>query len=213
MKHSLTLTTALLSLALFTPAQAEDSGKNYVALNGGLQSVRDADYKYDDSVDQLNGDIELDNGLHVSAALGRQFTNNVRGEIELGYNKSDLDKLSADGFGIFDAGGELKTLTGLVNGYYDFMPENKVSPFVTAGAGFARHNAELTSIAGIGLDDVDGNDTVLAYQLGAGANVDVSEKTALTVGYRYQASREAEFDDTKIDYAAHIVRAGVKFDF
>lgn len=213
MKYTATLATALSVLALIPPAQAEEMSKNYFSVSGGMINVRDADFKYDDGVDQLNGDVELDRGLHATAALGRRLTDHVRGEIELGYNKSDLDKLSAHGLGEFDSGGDLKTLTGLVNGYYDLMPENKVSPFVTAGVGVARHKAELTSIAGIVLDDIDGSDTVLAYQLGAGANMDVSEKTTLVVGYRYQASRDAEFDDTKIDYAAHVVRAGVKFDF
>lgn len=185
----------------------------YLSVDGGLIAVRDAEYDYNDGTDHLTGEVDLDNDYQLSIAVGKHFTDYLRGEIELGYSRSDLDILTADGLGSYEVTGDIKTVTGLVNGYVDFMPGETVNPFVTAGVGVARHTGEITSIAGIGLDSVDASDTVFAYQVGVGTTVNLEKNTNMQIGYRYQGTSDADFDGMDTKYGAHVIRAGLRFDF
>lgn len=214
MKLSKTLYTALFALSFIPPAQAETMTDDiYLSVDAGMIAVRDAEYDYNDGVDHITGDVDLDNGYQLSIAVGKRFTDYLRSEIELGYSRSDLDIIAADGLGSYEVTGEIKTVTGLVNGYVDLMPGENINPFVTAGIGVARHTGEITSIAGIGLDGVDANATVFAYQLGIGATVNVKKNTNMQIGYRYQGTSDADFDGMDTKYGAHALRAGLRFDF
>ena len=97
--------------------------------------------------------------------------------------------------------------------YYDFATDKKISPYLSLGAGFARHNAELNSLAGISVTEIDESDTVFAFQIGAGASYDISEKTALFAGYRYLGSADPDFDTLEAEYDAHELRVGLRYTF
>jgi opacity protein-like surface antigen len=131
-----------------------------------------------------------------------------------------IDQTNLDGIGDVEAflagagvptgiSGEVKTWGLLANVYYDFMPEQKFSPYVSGGLGAARHTGELT----IGNVTDDASDTVFAYQLGAGASYDIAEHTALFGGYRYFGTSDADFDGLEADYDAHELRVGIRYGF
>lgn len=218
------LLIALAGVALATPAQAETLSNWYVSGAVGLTSTNDADFDWPDLAaipgSPTTGDFELDNTVHFAGALGASLTDHIRTELELSYRKADIDQTNLDGIGDVEAflagagvptgiSGEVKTWGLLANVYYDFMPEQKFSPYVSGGLGAARHSGELT----IGNVTDDASDTVFAYQLGAGASYDIAENTALFGGYRYFGTSDADFDGLEADYDAHELRIGIRYGF
>ena len=82
------LTIALAGLALTTSAHADKLNGLYIS--GALGNTWTNDADFNDS--GTTGDIELDNGVNVAAAIGfapREY----RTELELSYRKADLDSL------------------------------------------------------------------------------------------------------------------------
>lgn len=106
-------------------------------------------------------------------------------------------------------GGDVTTTAILINGYYDFMPENKFSLYLSGGIGLARHDGELR-FGGVSSSD---DDTVFVYQIGAGASYDIARRTVLFGGYHYLGSSDPDFDGTEAEYGAHEVRVGIRYEF
>lgn len=196
---------ALVGVALVTPAQAETLNNWYISGAVGLTKTNDADFKDTG----LTGDFEIDNTINFAVAVGRQIKEHVRGELELSHRKADLDTLNVNGVGSASIGGDVTTTAALINGYYDFMPDNKFSPYLSGGIGLARHDGEASG-GGVTVSD---DDTVFAYQVGAGASYDIDNRTALFGGYRYFGSSDPEFDTLEAEYDAHEVRVGVRYSF
>lgn len=208
------LLAALAGASIFSiqPAHAEEGfmGLNlYGSLSGGMTITRDSNW--DDA--GLSGDISLDNGFHFEGALGLNVTKNVRTELEVSYRSADLSDITVDGVGSASLDGDLTTWAVLINGYYDFMPDAQFNPWLSAGLGFARHDGEVNSVGSVGLTGVSASDTVFAYQLGAGADYNISKSTALFAGYRYFATSTPDFDGLEADYSAHEFRVGVRQKF
>jgi opacity protein-like surface antigen len=185
---------------------------------------------------------EFDTGYTVSAAIGRQFGARLRGEIELAYQSNDVDThanvqaaaipLDNEDVGVLISGaplqgatvgavvgdgqGSIDTTFLMANLYYDFPRYGAITPYVGAGAGVGFVNVDY-SPSGVGI--VDDEDTVLAYQLAAGASYTLNERARLFVQYRYRATEDVE---TKVDlFAATLdvenrasaVEVGVRFKF
>ena len=95
-------------------------------------------------------DLEYDMGFLISIAPGYDF-GGFRLETELGYEISDLDTLNAlltipgvdseaEGLGV---SGDATTLSLLLNGYKDFLPDSPFRPFIMAGIGLSNLEAEI----------------------------------------------------------------------
>ena len=56
-------------------------------------------------------------------------------------------------------------------------------------------------------------DDVFAYQVGLGADYNLSPATALFAGYRYFGTAKPDFDGLKADYSANEFRVGVRQKF
>lgn len=110
-----------------------------------------------------------DTGWTLGAALGYNF-GNTRLEGEIAYQKADEDKASWAGV-TSDATGDVSALSFLVNGYYDFTNSSAFTPYLSAGLGFAK-----IKWAG---DGYSVDDTVFAYQVGAGVGYALSKKSPL----------------------------------
>lgn len=202
------LTLALLGLCLASPAKAEETNTLkdwYVAGMAGVTLTDDSDY--DDT--GITGDFEFDRAINFSGAIGTHLNENVRGELELSYRKADIDSISVSGVGTASLSGDLQTLSAMAIGYYDFDVAGELKPYLSGGVGFARHEGEYT-ILGTSFDD---DDTVFAYQLGAGFTTPVSDKSNFVAGYRYLGSSDAEFGSLEAEYSAHELRVGVQYKF
>jgi opacity protein-like surface antigen len=208
MKKTILTATALSVIALSASAlEAKDSSLTeglYVSGTLGWLMPNDSDALLAGAVQEK---ADNDNTLSFSAALGKRFNDHVRAEFELGYAESDYKFTGA----LAGNTGESETLTALINGYYDFMPEKKLSPYLSAGIGFARQDITVDPPAGTGGSD---SDTVLAYQLGAGATYDLNQTWDMQMGYRFLGTSDAKFDDgSKSEYRAHEIRIGAIYNF
>lgn len=181
----------------------------YVSGKIGFTKTSDSDWK--DS--GLTGNIGVSNAANFAVAVGVNVTPVIRTEFEISYRNAGLDDITVDGVGSADLSGDLKTWGFMLNGYYDFMTESVVSPYITAGLGVLRHDGEIDAVGGLGVTGVEGNDTTFAYQLGFGAAYDLSDKFVLDGGYRYLGSSDIEIDTTSYDYDAHELRIGLRYKF
>ena len=74
----------------------------------------------EDSEVKLNnvymGDMEIDTGFSLTAAVGKKFSNGFRGKIEYSYRKSNISVLQGSG--------SLRQYAMMLNAVYDLKKEN-----------------------------------------------------------------------------------------
>lgn len=189
-------------LLAFSPSVYSAEGP-YVSGNIGLAMPIDSDVTISEEPG-VTGDLESDKGLALGVAVGYGF-GNIRAEGEIAYQKNDLDKISVGGESE-DLTGDTSSLAFLLNGYYDFKNKSAFTPFISAGLGLAR--VEVSDDEGD-----DENDTVFAYQVGAGVGYAINEKVTLDLKYRYFATSDPEFDGVEIEYSSHNFYAGIRVAF
>jgi len=202
---------ALLPLA--TAAQSGIVGRPYASFSGGMATLNDGDLK----TSQGALEAESDPGVALAAALGYDFGANFRMETELSYQQNDLDRLSLKGPGVgTNVSGETKSMTGLLNGYYDFNNISAVTPFVSAGIGLTKVEMSDVAVGGVNIPgEADG--TAMAYQIGGGFSYALNYNLALDLKYRYFSAVDLELDDNaetaEFDYASHNVYGGIRASF
>jgi len=192
--------TALLTSCFAVGAMAAEGP--YLSGNLGFTMPTDSDV----SDGGVSGEIKYDAGYALGAALGLNFGAG-RLEAEIGYKVADIDEVSANGFGSASVNGDLSVLSLMGNGYLDFNVSPTVKPFVMAGIGMA--NVTLDS-NDLGVDD---DDTVFAYQAGAGVGFALNNKVTLDLSYRYMGTQDPEIDGTDVEYGSHNILAGVRVQF
>jgi opacity protein-like surface antigen len=199
-------------------------GKWYMSGNIGMSSLNNSDMGFYDEeyLEMITGEdipagasvsaeLGYDAGPFLGVAVGYDF-GNYRLESEFGYMKNDMDELSVrvniPGEGSLKVGepmdGDLSSFTVLFNGYYDFCKGSKLRPYITAGIGYSRVEAQVSD-----MEDGSEDDSVFAYQAGAGIGWDVSEIITLDLKYRYFGTS----DPLDIDYSSHSVSLGLRYSF
>jgi opacity protein-like surface antigen len=134
-------------------------------------------------------------GMSAGAGVGYRFNNWLRMDATGEFRQAKLDALSSYPSGVgFTAGtfafsAKKNAFVGLVNTYIDLGTWHGVTPFVGAGIGFAAiniHDFTLTNVQqGAVYYGGRGNRTNFAWALHAGAAIEVSDRLALELGYRY----------------------------
>lgn len=193
----------LVSIGSLAAAQAA-GGPNYFSAWGGYNALEDSDI----GSPGIEVESDFDGGFGVGVAYGRWFDTprHWRGEVELGYRGNDVDDVSGVG-----SDGEFNALTGMVNGYYDFLPDARLSPYVGVGVGYADVEADGVGLAGGGeLDDDDG---VFAYQAMVGANYQLNPGVDLFGEVRYLDTDDLEFNGGESEYESFTGLAGVRYRF
>ena len=203
-KLVLLLISGLIVFSFSTIVYAEGG---YVSGNIGAAILSDIDIT---DPGEPTVTLESDMGMALGIALGYGFDNNMRIEGEIAYQKNDIDKIGAFGVSV-DANGDTSSLAFLLNGYYDFVNDSALTPFISAGIGYAKVEANDLSIMGVALGSDD--DTVFAYQVGAGVGYAVTEKTTLDLKYRYFGTADPEFDTTEAEYSSHNFYFGIRYSF
>ena len=194
---------ALLSVSSF----AHSATGPYISGNLGLAIPSDSD------IENTVLTLESDSGLAFGVAIGQGFSGNLRLEAELAYQKNDLDKASVSGLGSAVIDGDTSNTALLLNGYYDFKNESAFTPFISAGIGMAKVEVSNIVLPGVGLATSSDDDTVFAYQIGAGLGYAINEKVSLDVKYRYFATSDPEFELTSAEYSSHNIYAGIRVGF
>ncbi len=186
----------------------------YYGLGAGGALLTDGDYK---TAANNTGDFEHEIGFLVSGAVGYKF-GMPRLEAEILYQSNDYDKHNATGSAAVDATGDISSLAFMVNGYLDFANESSFTPFIMAGAGVA--NVEIDNLRSSGSQLADNDDTVFAYQVGAGVAVDINENFILDFKYCYFGTGDQDFPDIlngsgtlENEFASHNITIGFRYSF
>lgn len=154
-------------------------------------------------------EAEFDTGVVFEGAVGYDF-GMYRLEAEIGYRKNDVDTFSDFG-GTVVGGGDVDTLSFMVNYYFDFENHTFLTPYFVTGIGFAEVSANDISVANYPVGSED--DTVFAYQFGVGVGYSVLESLIIDVGYKYFATSDPEFDFIEAEYSSHNVFFGIRCFF
>lgn len=184
--------------------KSEYTSGPHITVYGGTAFLTDSEMKGG----RIDGAVDTHVGYALGVAVGQRLKKNksVRMEAELGYQKNNVDHCVSSSR---DTSGDLKAYSLLVNGYYDFVKGKKIVPFITAGIGVAKVDADVNNI--VHVDDVG-----LAYQVGAGVYYTITDNWHIELKYRYFGT--AEFEGLKIyntnpEFESNNVLLGVRYRF
>jgi len=204
-------------MAFATPGLAADGP--YFGLYGGANFVEDSDV-------EGGGEAELDTGgvfggvLGYSHSLDRMGLDNInfRPELDLGYRTNQLDSLSGNGAGAGSGNldGDFNTFHAMANTWFDYEL-GRFKPYVGGGLG----------VAVVSLDDAqfnntsipDDEDTVFAYQAGAGVAYQLMRQWEVSVDYRFFETEDPTFNaaggggDFETENRNHSVLATLRYSF
>ncbi len=172
----------------------------------GMSALQDSDLK--DWSDTAT--LEFDPGFASGFAAGFNF-GMFRIEGELGYQMNDVDKIKGYDYDYDEyysdkvSSGDMSAYSFLGNVYLDFVNPSPVTPYLTAGMGMA--TVELNDVF---YEDYD--DTVMAYQVGAGLAFQINPHFTIDLKYRYFATEEPDFDGIEADLDSHNVYCGFRFN-
>lgn len=186
------------SLVIEAPEVTVSGDRSGVYIAARLAAAFADDTNFGLTIVDTNIANEYKNGASGSIAMGYRFSNMFSAELEVGMTKHSieahtLDALSArlDGE---DAFGTTKINYGLVNVAAEYETGMAIRPYLSAGIGLASvefENHGVTLAAPVGalpagnVTALSEKDSGVAYQLGGGVVVDITDKIGLEAGYRY----------------------------
>lgn len=217
MKFRILTVAAGAAMALCTPAAAQEW---YGQINAGanINGELDVAASISDGTESLSdsGSFDLDRGLFITGALGRD-NGRLRVEGEALFTKSDLEEaVLNDGTTDYDLGEvNVSQAAAMLNVLVDFAAGDRFTPYVGAGLGFGATRLEAPDL------DEDEVKTGLAWQIKAGVAVAMSDRATLDLGYRYFRGPEfdVEYSESGFGYelsaepTSHAVTAGLRFAF
>ncbi len=146
----------------------------------------------------IDAEVSYEPGAVVGVAVGHDF-GSYRFEGEVAYQQNNLDEISALGASA-EVDGDISLFTVLLNGYYEFVPNGRMTPYLTAGFGLA--SAEFD------LEGTSEQDAVTAFQVGAGISYFISEEFVIDFKYRYLVTSDLELDNLDVDFTSHNIMIG-----
>ena len=221
---------AMASTALTAPATARE-GQWYIEGSGGAMIVEDVVFDVDGNLN--DAEAGYTEGYDFGAAVGHDF-GAFRLEAEASYRAADLEELQAGGAG-FQAGnpingagtffsqstlpasGEINALSFMLNGLFDFGPDDGLQGFFGGGIGVARVDANGTAaLSGPGA--FDDSDTGLAWQLLAGIRHPISDSWDFGLKYRYFNAEDVNLVDVRgldlvTDMKSHSILGTITYNF
>lgn len=229
---------ALPTLALSSSVQAEGL---YVSGQVGIsQQVNDSEaYGNNIAIDpDFPSEFDAGDGSVGAIGIGYSFNKNLRLEGRIAYRDASFNDRQVGTGGRageeYILNGEFKSTTFTVEGFYDFANSTIFTPYVKAGLGIAdnSYTARLGGAGVAGFDPfdgktdgyydayADGDSTEFSWNLGAGANIAVSERVSIYGEYQYASfgdvstGQDSFTDGFKIDNAsANELSVGLRFEF
>lgn len=240
MKRTLAATLGGTVFVAFASASWADQPGWYVSGLAGATFLSNADNIFESFavdgivVEGLTLKTEHDPGFGVAGAVGYEFGNGVRLEGEIGYRQNDLDTIKLVGVEGDFSDGDLSTLSFMSNLFYDFtfgFPHtgSPWKPYVVGGIGVAEVSINNAVVGTFSVDGMpvpelpnlpfaDDENTVFAYQAGAGIGYAVNQQTTVSLDYRYFATEDPSFTDVdglefESDYETHNVSLSLRYRF
>ena len=249
--HSLTIFIFVITIFVFSFNTAAAQQGLYVGLLGGYTFSPDASWSNDDSDDEFDYNSDYDLDVQETGIFGVKFggiapppTNFLSAELEYSYLNPNIDRTE-----LVTAGTDYSALEGDIK-LHNFMlniilkyPEGRIHPYAGFGIGASYFDLSVTTTSN--LDGVNYSerrsvdDTVFAWQVLAGIDIDLTDNLLLDIGCRYfdtepldgnyevyynddhsnaehhdAEHHDAEHDDgPTLDFMTFIVTLGLKFIF
>jgi opacity protein-like surface antigen len=167
------------------PADYDSPDKNYwyASLQGGIKFGED----WDDDWDNEDIALEFDDGWRIGGSIGYSLSSIFAIEGEVSYMQQESD--SDQAVDCCDDG-DLSMVTGMVNLIAGKVIDNRVRPYVGAGAGLAHVSFKDVDVPAFDLDD---SDLVFAAQGFAGLDFMVGQMFAIGARYRILHLGDVEF--------------------
>lgn len=163
--------------------------------------------------------VDTDTGYGISGAVGYQFED-ARVELELGYNRNNVNSVEVTGLTAVPADGRFDVLAASANVYYDVPTGSALRPYIGGGVGVAKLAAENVEIdiPIVGQAALNDSGVSLIFQAQAGLAYDFSETASAFVGYRLQGIPGQSFTVENVDFEAdtvliHTLQAGARVRF
>ncbi len=172
----------------------------------------------------FNDRVEFDPSINIGGTGGFDF-GFLRVEGELSYKNGEMSKITEQisGTRIDNVDGRLGALAMMFNAFLDLHNDTRVTPYFGGGVGFATlylsdtFGTETTTGKRSRLYRSD-DDSVFAYQAGAGLEIALTKMLSLDLGYRYFGTAKAKFDKnssttTELKLESHNASVGLRIKF
>ena len=185
-----------------TPAMASTYVSGYVGL--GLlnnSEIKQAAVTYKNAV-------EYNTGVPFGVALGYK-SDDYRIEGAIGYQSHGIDRVLDSGVMTTVNNMDVSIWSFMANGYYDLsIKDSDVSPYLTAGLGLATVSVKESSVT-------TADDSVFAWQVGAGVGIKASKDVVVDLGYRYFKAADVtdKTGSTDISVSGSNILAGIRYNF
>lgn len=174
----------------------------------------------------FNDRVDFDPNINVGGTAGYDF-GTIRLEGELSYKHAEIKSITdqSDGFQFRNVDGNVGALAVLFNAFFDLRNDSPVTPYLGGGIGFATLHLSDT----FGVDTSGGtvrtlllygrsDDTVFAYQGGAGIDIALNRRLSLDIGYRYFGTNRGDFDSdqaitSSMKFESHNAALGFRYKF
>lgn len=196
----------------------------FIGVSVPTDKVVTTDY-YDNSVSD-HDQVKFDPGVNVGGSAGYDF-GLLRLEGMISYRNSEIRAITdKDNYRFRNPDGNLGVAAFLANAFFDIHNESRVTPYLGGGIGFATlylSDTYGTDTRGGGsfsrpLLYEEGNDTVFAYQAGAGVEIALNRRYSLDIGYRYFGTDTATINRdsdqwSSLKFDSHNVTVGFRSTF
>ena len=211
-------TLLLCSVVSMVSLAAQADKDMYVRADAGL-SIQAT--KMNNSSPYNNG-TKFKNSPVFGVGIGYQVSKDIRAEISLQHRAFKYNNTASS----TTTKQKTKSYAAFLNGYYDFNNDSSFTPYLTAGLGVSRNKAgDATST-----DNLPSTETYsgkssnnIAWNVGLGSKVSVSENIDLDVAYRYvNLGKIKKFSDSTpssdsagsaLKLRAHELTAGLVYKF
>jgi opacity protein-like surface antigen len=218
---------ALVALVIFSipslSAAAAGRPGPYLSVFLGANVARDATVSSFDGT-TYSDRVTFDPGIYIGGTGGYDF-GFLRLEGELSYRHANIDTITETeptSNRFRNVEGDLGAFTTMFNVFLDMHNPSRVTPYLGGGIGFA--SLYLSDTTGYDTNLAsrvplynESNDTVFAYQVGAGMDIAINNHFSLDIGYRYFITEKANFDADSISsnlrLESHNAKIGFNFKF
>ena len=131
-----------------------------------------------------SGNLHASIGDLGGVAIGSRFAPHWRAELELSRAFNGIDNFTFNNGGVNHyPGGSINQTYALANVWYDFSSHGNFTPYVGGGLGAGWADGYL-KMGGFGGSITATSSTALAFQLGMGVNVNLTDRMSLDLSYR-----------------------------
>jgi outer membrane protein OmpA-like peptidoglycan-associated protein len=194
-----------LAAAALAGAPALAHAQWYVGADAGVNFTESSKVRSNGS----NFDTGFDVGPAVLGQVGYSF-GAFKLEEEFGWRQNSVDKVNGT-----SGKGDATSYSLMTNALYDFMPNSTWHPFVGAGIGAAR--VEANNVQTSSGSAYSGHDWQFAYQAMGGLGYDLTNNWALKGQYRYFSTLDpsVNVNGSKVDadYHNHEILIGFTYKF